>query len=200
VVGLLAAAAAAEGPSRPYLVRAGSDYRRACFQPCRCNLDWRDTLQGRFVLTPDASDPAFRTFTVTDAQLVAPTLGEIHSGAGTYQLAGNPPIASSLHLDLSINDVTEHYDSGLTVPPPGASAEWPVIALAINYNHLECHDTVFGLLASPVADWNASGQTTVEDIFAFLGDYFSGEGDLNGDGATSVDEIFAFLADYFARD
>lgn len=48
------------------------------------------------------------------------------------------------------------------------------------------------------ADWNCSGDSTVQDIFDFLSDYFASRGDFNSDGATSVQDIFDFLSAYFA--
>ncbi len=50
----------------------------------------------------------------------------------------------------------------------------------------------------PAGDWNCSGTVTVQDIFDFLGGYFTGHGDANGDGVTSVQDIFDFLAAYFS--
>lgn len=47
------------------------------------------------------------------------------------------------------------------------------------------------------ADYNESGSATVEDIFAFLSDWFSGNGDFNGSGQTDVQDIFAFLSVWF---
>ncbi|MFN7020984.1 MAG: GC-type dockerin domain-anchored protein [Phycisphaerales bacterium] len=50
------------------------------------------------------------------------------------------------------------------------------------------------------ADFNNSGSVTVQDIFAFLTAYFSGNAaaDVNGSGALTVQDIFAFLTAYFA--
>lgn len=46
-------------------------------------------------------------------------------------------------------------------------------------------------------DWNEDGVVDVPDIFAFLSDWFAGQGDFNGDGFTLVDDIFGFLAAWF---
>ena len=50
------------------------------------------------------------------------------------------------------------------------------------------------------SDWNADGQLTVTDIFAFLSDWFrqASGADYDQSGVTSVSDIFAFLADWFA--
>lgn len=48
------------------------------------------------------------------------------------------------------------------------------------------------------ADWNSSHGTTVQDIFDFMSDWFSGEADANRDRATSVQDIFDFLSMWFS--
>jgi hypothetical protein len=50
------------------------------------------------------------------------------------------------------------------------------------------------------ADFNRSGQLSVQDIFDFLAAYFaqSPTADVNGSQLVSVQDIFAFLASYFA--
>lgn len=54
------------------------------------------------------------------------------------------------------------------------------------------------------ADWNQDTRVDVQDIFAFLADWFAraGEGggaDFNSSDTTDVQDIFAFLAAWFAR-
>ena len=50
------------------------------------------------------------------------------------------------------------------------------------------------------ADFNGSGTATVQDIFDFLGAWFSGDtgADVNGSGSVTVQDIFDFLAAWFA--
>jgi hypothetical protein len=49
------------------------------------------------------------------------------------------------------------------------------------------------------ADFNCSGEATVQDVFDFLAAYFSGDlaADFNGQGGTTVQDIFDFLSAYF---
>ncbi len=48
------------------------------------------------------------------------------------------------------------------------------------------------------ADINGDLAISVQDLFDFLGAYFSGSGDFNNDGTTAVQDIFDFLATWFA--
>jgi hypothetical protein len=60
------------------------------------------------------------------------------------------------------------------------------------------------VLGTPVqpcrADFNGSGQVSVQDLFDFLGAYFGNDAraDVNHSGQVSVQDIFDFLAIYFA--
>ncbi|MBX3406365.1 MAG: hypothetical protein KF869_06340 [Phycisphaeraceae bacterium] len=49
-----------------------------------------------------------------------------------------------------------------------------------------------------VADWNLDFAVDVQDIFAFLADWFAGNGDFDGEGGTQVADIFAFLSAWFS--
>ena len=61
--------------------------------------------------------------------------------------------------------------------------------LYVKYDPLPC-----------VADFNNSGATTVQDIFDFLGGYFSNSpaADVNQTGSVTVQDIFDFLSAYFS--
>jgi hypothetical protein len=80
------------------------------------------------------------------------------------------------------------------VPSPGSSAGYRFLG-----NNSACN--VPGNLRSPCcrADFNQSGVLSVQDIFDFLGAYFTGDAaaDFNG-GGVSVQDIFDFLGAFFA--
>ncbi len=48
------------------------------------------------------------------------------------------------------------------------------------------------------SDWNHDGSLGVQDLFDFLGGYFSQNADYNHDSATNVQDIFDFLGGYFS--
>ena len=48
-----------------------------------------------------------------------------------------------------------------------------------------------------VADWDRDGLVTVGDYFAYLGDFFAGNGDVTLDGLTTVEDYFVFLGRFF---
>jgi hypothetical protein len=47
------------------------------------------------------------------------------------------------------------------------------------------------------ADWDGDGELGSDDFFAFVSDYFVGQGDFNTDGAMDSNDYFAFLTAYF---
>jgi hypothetical protein len=81
-----------------------------------------------------------------------------------------------------------------------------------NVNSLEIHADTWGggfnvwydgVRFSPppcIGDINGSGGVSVQDIFDFLGAYFSGDplADVNASGTVTVQDIFDFLGGYFA--
>jgi hypothetical protein len=99
-------------------------------------------------------------------------------------------------------------DAGLTGPCPGTTRSYLSIGLASGipymirvggWNGASGDLTLHVDFTVPCpADWNHSGQVTVQDIFDFLASYFSGAGDFNNSGSTTVQDIFDFLAAYFA--
>lgn len=65
-----------------------------------------------------------------------------------------------------------------------------------------CQSTVFSAAASLticLADFNCSGDVTVQDIFDFLTQYFAGNfaADVNGSTSVTVQDVFDFLQAYF---
>lgn len=200
IVSLLLPAAASNAQTSPDLPRIyrllpGSEVSEGCFDPCACPIAQTPISRGRFVLTRVSSDPLYTYFRVSNVQLEVPGFNRSYTGAGTYRFGGEFALVNQMTLDLAGNDVTTvHFDSGVAV----VGAPWPRIDVSLSRNHLYCFDTLLHIVAAPIADWNGSGTISVEDIFAFLGDYFAGNGDCNGDGRSTVEDLFTFLAQYFA--
>ncbi len=73
-------------------------------------------------------------------------------------------------------------------PPPGSNLKSPVLVDALGVRHVVTH----------VADWNNDPVVNVPDIFAFLTDWFNGNGDFDGQNGNQVADIFAFLSARFS--
>jgi hypothetical protein len=53
-------------------------------------------------------------------------------------------------------------------------------------------------IAQPcISDWDHNGQTDPEDLFDFLGDWFTGTADVNHDGVCDTDDLFVYLDTWF---
>lgn len=57
----------------------------------------------------------------------------------------------------------------------------------------------YDLPSGPVCppDYNRSGSVTIDDVFAFLTDWFAGSADYNNSGATNEADLFEFVVDWF---
>lgn len=55
------------------------------------------------------------------------------------------------------------------------------------------------LLPACLADFNNSGQVSIQDVFDFLAAYFAADprADFNADGAVSVQDVLDYLGAYF---
>ncbi len=60
----------------------------------------------------------------------------------------------------------------------------------------------FGVVAGTrracIADWNGTDGLNVQDIFAFLNDWFESRADFNGSSGTTIQDIFDFLNSWFS--
>lgn len=191
------------GPTTYYLHR-GSSYQQGCWGPCACVLSNREPMVGTFILElvniGDVTDfYALRDVSWTVPRLAGQNAGITLTGSGTFA-AGQHPYAThqSMMLNLTVTPppfgetnpqqfLSEFGDR--TVPPP-------VIDIELANSTTGCPGVRLRIVASAFrSDWNADARSSVQDLFDFLADYFSGRGDHTGDGTTSVEDIFAFLAD-----
>lgn len=131
-----------------YRLTAASGYQDGCFDPCACPVQLRGGLIGTFKMTPAPPDPLYRVFNITDLNWLVPEYGTWVTGSGTFKVGGEVALTEELSLDLKVDgrDVA-HYDSGLVA----GGGDFPAIDLTISMNNMVCHDTVFHVVALPVA-------------------------------------------------
>jgi hypothetical protein len=182
----------AQGPAQTYHLRPGSTDQQGCFLGCACFTSLQEPFRGTFVLTSVSP----QSYVISDVQFRAPSFRQAFVGTGTYQVGAEPAAFQRMHLDLTIDSgtTTLHWDSGIAAPSP-----LPVITSTLTINNYQCYDIVLTLRATPLrSDWVPDGAVTIGDLFAFLNDWFAGDGDENEDGGTDMQDIFAFLGDWFA--
>jgi hypothetical protein len=189
-----AAQGQADSRGRLYRLTPASDIVEGCFAPCLCPISIEQDLRGRFVLIRTGVDPLYTQYSVSDVRLTAPQYNRTYIGSGTYRIGGEVAVMDQMILDLSLNGAAPvHFESELT----SKVGRWPVIDVSVSRNHLYCHDTLLHIVARPVADWDGNGVVGVQDLFAFLGDYFAGAADVDDNPEPTVGDIFMFLDAYF---
>jgi len=194
------------GPSTYYLHR-GSSYQHGCWGDCDCLLTAREPMYGTFTLTLGGIGSVTDFYTVTGVEWSVPQLGGQPfggsiAGAGRFS-AGQEGVADHQFMSLELTvtpppfgganiQTFESVFGSRTVPPP-------VISIEIANSTTGCAGVRTQIVASKLrSDWNASGASSVQDLFDFLADYFQSRGDYTGDGETTVGDLFSFLRDWFA--
>lgn len=196
VLSTICAAPAALGQTTYYLRQSTS--QQGCFIGCACLLTLKEPLTGSFVLTPSTPDPVFQNYTISNANfLMGNGWNQTFAGNGTYQVGGDPAALERMQLDLTVNAAfPHHWDSGHQAP----SSPAPAIHSVLTINNYQCYDIELTINATPFrSDWNADGAINIDDVFAFVNDWFNGKGDANGDGTTNLGDVFAFVIDWFNR-
>lgn len=209
ILGLVPAAAAQDYGRVPttYHLHRGSTFQQGCWGPCACALSGREPMHGSFVLGLISVGDITDFYGLSEIHWNVPRLagqafGNVITGSGSF-LAGQSPFADHQSMTLALsatipllgppaNAQTFVSDFGSRTVPP------PIIRIDVANSDTGCPGTRLQLVATWFrSDWNADASISVQDVFDFLADYFSGRGDHNGDGATGVEDLFRFLADYF---
>lgn len=134
-----------------------------------------------------------RMLTIADADRSPNLLGDSGAigGLGRRAIFLDPAalellLRQSALLEFSVRPRFENSQTGFYSSEWAVGTDWP--ELTIGYRAPACD-----------ADWNGSGQVTVEDLFGFLAAYFAGDpqADVTRTGGVAVGDIFAFLVDYF---
>jgi hypothetical protein len=171
-----------------------------CLPPCACvTAPETGPLTGTLTVCFDHTGGTTQFYNVTADLTGTPTIGPSAHLIGTGVFTFGPSM-QQLTLDLSSNGASAlHYDSGFV---PIGSLGLPSIALTVQTAALGCSRTTLAISAAPpcLADFNADGHVTVQDIFDFLAAWFAGSprADFNGTHGVTVQDIFDFLAAWFA--
>lgn len=213
----VAPARAQSTPSSPIALNHSqqSYYSDQCNGPCACpTVLFR--MSGRAILTHSHSNPLFDYYTLTPldwrAQGFAAT--RMISGAGTYQIGGEVALTQRLTMDVLIDGVAHHLDSGVVV----LGAAFPDIRITVedtphtsvcNYVVLQL-DLIAACSIADVAGVGGTtpdGRLTADDIVVYLSHFFASDtavADITGlgggsppDGQATVDDLVAFLAAFF---
>ncbi len=139
------ALAAAAAPSTPYELGPEAAMQAGCMAPCLCAVQVQSALQGSFALTPDGFDGIYRHYLVDAIDWRFKSGGNlVHvTGSGTYRVAGDQ---QELVVDLAVDGLpVERYDSGLTA----GGSSFPALRLPVALNGFFCHDSVYGVQATP---------------------------------------------------
>lgn len=122
--------------------------------------------------------------------LIGSQMGWSGQGAFTYDLANLTTLNGEVVMQGRGPSLTYWF---LNISPTAESLPTPVQGTL--------GETFVRLTVQPcLVDWNGSFQLSVEDLFAFLEDWFGGSprADIDGSGDASVGDIFTFLSVYFS--
>jgi hypothetical protein len=96
---------------------------------------------------------------------------------------------------LSQSELTAHFGLGDASVVDELRVAWPDGRTSV-WTGVVPDRTI--VIRSCEGDFNRDGAVGVQDLFDFLGGYFSGQADTNLSGATTVQDIFDFLTAWFA--
>ena len=195
------------GPTTYYLHRPSS-YQEGCWGLCACPLTVPAPMRGAFTLSLITVGDVTDFYSVTNVNWTVPLLGPSGTtltGSGNFS-AGQFPYANHQHMNLDLTLTPPHgswtgVQHFFTTPEAGMrSIDPPPISIEIANSSTGCPGIRLRVVASRYrSDWDGDGTVGIPDIFAFLADYFRGQGDYTGDGQNNVSDIMAMLGDWFAR-
>jgi hypothetical protein len=195
VAAAMGAASAKADPGVGYRLELGNTMvKRYCLPPCLCPYtDRTGALAGTFTLTRTGVDAQYENYTVTGLEFTTTVNGEQYQleGYGSYRRSTPAALEQELVLELRVNGVAEHFDSGLVAIDP--QHPFPQIAIATMTAVAACRQDVLNLVATPdptVCYANCDGSTTVPalnvaDFTCFLQRFSSGDPYANCDGSTA---------------
>ena len=141
--------ARAQGTGVEYDLAEASMFEAGCLPPCMCPVLHRAPLKGSFRLVEVPIDAPFQMYQVLDVDwsLSAVNGGVVHvHGSGTYRLNTPSQGYQQLVLDLSVDGgEVQRYDSGLVM----GGDLFPLIRLPVALHGFFCHDSVYGVDATP---------------------------------------------------
>jgi hypothetical protein len=166
-----------------------------CPPPCLCPYhEESGAMTGTFTLSRALIDPQYVHYVVTGVDFTASVNGaDVRlTGSGTYRIGGLPPVPhQELILDLIVDGVAEHFDSGLVLID--TQQPFPTISIQAQTQIVACFQYVIQVLALPdptVCYANCDGSTAppilnANDFQCFLNKFAAGDPYANCDGSTS---------------
>jgi hypothetical protein len=150
-----------------------------------------------------ANDIWYRFTPPTSGLLTLDTCGSNFDTVVTLYAGGNCPGANPIEIACNDDRTTPDCAVGVTshlVASVLGGFPYTVRVGGFASSILDRGDGQLAVTFAPYCpcDWNSSGALSVQDIFDFLGSYFSGNGDFNHSETSSVQDLFDFLACYFA--
>ena len=197
LLGSAAPAQAARLQDGTYRLRAGSTFSRGCFSPCMCPLFTTTNIQGTFVVTFTRSDGLFDYYAITDVNWTVVIGGEARhiSGSGIYQIGGEFALQHRLRLDLTMDEQTNTFDSGL-IP---TSDVIPKIDVIVSIHGMFCFDTVVNVQSAPADQWTTVAALPAPKVLHGVGSGNDGRvyafGGTSDDGPPVTATAFAFNID-----
>src|SRR6516162_30643 len=145
--GSLASVANAIQPVGYRVLTGSQETQRFCLPPCLCPYhEFTGATTGTFTLEQTLVDPLFIHYSVTGLHFVSVINGAdvVVDGYGSYRRGGEVAIQQELILDVTVNGVAAHYDSGLVAAD--VSHPFPEISITTMTAVAACRQDVLNIL------------------------------------------------------